>query len=44
MIVINATDVVKKPSYITKPKDITFIEDAKQHKANYTKLQIKTAE
>ena len=31
MIVINATDVVKKPSYITKPKDITFIEDAKKH-------------
>ena len=31
MITISSSDFIKKPSYITKPTDITFIEDAKQH-------------
>ena len=31
MIVINSTDIIKKPSYITRPSDITFVEDAKKH-------------
>ena len=31
MLTINASDIVKKPSYITRPSDITFVEDAKQH-------------
>ena len=31
MITINSTDFIKKPSYITKPTDITFVEDAKRH-------------
>lgn len=31
MITINSTDIVKKPSYVTRPTEITFIQDAKQH-------------
>ena len=31
MITINASDVIKKPSLITQPKEITFIQDAKRH-------------
>lgn len=31
MITINSSDIIKKPSYITNPVDITFIEDAKKH-------------
>lgn len=31
MITISSSDIVKKPSYITKPTDITFVEDAKKH-------------
>lgn len=31
MLIINSSDIVKKPSYITRPTDITFIEDAKKH-------------
>ena len=31
MIIINSSDFIKKPSYITNPKDITFVEDAKKH-------------
>ena len=31
MLIINSSDVIKKPSYITKPKEITLVEDAKQH-------------
>jgi len=31
MITINSTDIVRKPSYITKPEEITFVEDAKKH-------------
>lgn len=31
MLVINSSDIVKKPSYITRPTDITFVEDAKKH-------------
>jgi len=31
MITIASKDVTKKPSYVTSPKDITFIEDAKKH-------------
>ncbi len=31
MIVINSSDFIKKPSYITQPADITFVEDAKKN-------------
>ncbi|UCN01150.1 hypothetical protein LCX93_04340 [Sulfurimonas sp. SWIR-19] len=31
MIKINSSDIIKKPSYVTRPTDITFIEDAKKH-------------
>lgn len=31
MITINSSDFIKKPSYITQPTDITFVEDAKKH-------------
>lgn len=31
MITIASRDVIRKPSYITAPKDITFVEDAKKH-------------
>ncbi len=31
MIVINSSDIIKKPSFITKPTDITFVQDAKKH-------------
>ncbi|MCF6205754.1 MAG: hypothetical protein L3J47_02500 [Sulfurovum sp.] len=31
MITINSSDIIKKPSYVTKPTDITFVEDAKRH-------------
>ncbi len=31
MLTINSSDIVKKPSYITRPTDITFVEDAKKH-------------
>ncbi len=31
MLVISSSDIVKKPSYVTRPTDITFVEDAKKH-------------
>jgi hypothetical protein len=31
MITISASDIIKKPSYITRPTEITLIEDAKKH-------------
>jgi hypothetical protein len=31
MITIASRDIIKTPSYITQPKDITFVEDAKKH-------------
>jgi hypothetical protein len=31
MITISASDVIKKPSYITNPREITLVEDAKKH-------------
>ena len=31
MLIINSSDIVRKPSYVTKPTDITFVEDAKKH-------------
>lgn len=31
MISITSSDVIKKPSFVTNPSDITFIEDAKRH-------------
>jgi len=31
MISITSSDVIKKPSYITNPRDVTLIEDAKKH-------------
>ena len=31
MITISSSDIVKKPSYVTRPEEITFVEDMKQH-------------
>ncbi len=31
MFFISASDIIKKPSYVTQPKEITFVEDAKRH-------------
>ena len=31
MLTVSSSDIVKKPSYVTKPEEITFVEDAKQH-------------
>ncbi len=31
MITISSSDVIKKPSYITNPKEITIVKDAKKH-------------
>jgi hypothetical protein len=31
MLIISSSDVIKKPSFVTRPTEITFIEDAKQH-------------
>lgn len=31
MIIISSSDIIKKPSYVTKPTDITFVEDMKKH-------------
>ncbi len=31
MITISSSDVIKKPSYITNPKEVTIVEDAKKH-------------
>ena len=31
MLTIASRDIVKTPSYITSPKEITFVEDAKKH-------------
>ncbi|WP_456458738.1 hypothetical protein [Nitratifractor sp.] len=31
MISITSSDVIKRPSFVTNPSDITFIEDAKKH-------------
>jgi hypothetical protein len=31
VITISSSDVIKKPSYITNPKEITIVEDAKKH-------------
>jgi hypothetical protein len=31
MLTISSSDIIKKPSYITKPTEITFVEDAKKH-------------
>ncbi|CAA6817076.1 MAG: Unknown protein [uncultured Sulfurovum sp.] len=30
MLIINSSDFIKKPSYITRPEDITFVQDAKK--------------
>jgi hypothetical protein len=37
MIKINSSDIIKKPSYVTRPTDITFVEDAKKH---YQRVQM----
>ncbi len=31
MFTIASRDIIKTPSYITSPKEITFVEDAKKH-------------
>jgi hypothetical protein len=44
MLVISSSDVVKKPSYITKPKEITLVEDSKQHIAKSVVIPYKLYE
>ncbi|MEA1891853.1 MAG: hypothetical protein U9N33_03985 [Campylobacterota bacterium] len=34
MFTISSSDIIKKPSYITQPKEITFVEDTKKHIVN----------
>ena len=31
MITISSSDIIKKPSYVTRPEEITFVEDMKKH-------------
>lgn len=31
MLTISTSDITKKPSYISRPSEITLIEDAKKH-------------
>ena len=31
MLRISSSDIIKKPSYVTRPEDITFVEDMKKH-------------
>ncbi len=31
MLTISSSDIIKKPSYITRPEDITFVEDMRKH-------------
>jgi len=31
MLTISSSDIIKKPSYVTRPEDITFVEDMKKH-------------
>ncbi len=31
MLTISSSAIVKKPSYVTRPTEMTFVEDAKQH-------------
>jgi len=31
MLTISSSDIIKKPSYVTRPTDITFVEDMKKH-------------
>jgi len=31
MITISSSDIIKKPSYVTRPTEITFVEDMKKH-------------
>jgi hypothetical protein len=44
MLTINSSDVIKKPSYITKPKEITLVKDAKQHIARSVVIPYKLYE
>jgi len=31
MLTISSSDIIKKPSYVTRPEEITFVEDMKKH-------------
>ena len=31
MLTISSSDIIKKPSYITRPEDITFVKDMRKH-------------
>ena len=31
MITISSSDIIKKPSYVTRPTEITFVADMKKH-------------
>jgi len=44
MLTISSSDVIRKPSYITKPTEITLVEDAKQHIARSVVIPYKLYE
>ncbi len=44
MLTISSSDIIKKPSYITRPKEITLVEDAKQHVARSVVIPYKLYE
>ena len=31
MLSISSSDIIKKPSYVTRPEDITLVKDMKKH-------------
>jgi hypothetical protein len=44
MLTISSSDVIKKPSFITRPTEITLVEDAKQHIARSVVIPYKLYE
>ena len=31
MLTISSSDIIRRPSYVTRPTEVTFVEDAKKH-------------
>ncbi len=44
MLTISSSDIIRKPSYITRPTEITLVEDAKQHIARSVVIPYKLYE
>ena len=44
MLTISSSDVIKKPSFITRPREITLVKDAKQHIARSVVIPYKLYE